>query len=113
MSITHLVEQYRGKMKKFEQIRNSSEIRGLKAGMYISNDGSLLCKVSKNDFGCSIEIGDLDANSFYAVHINEKQEVKFEIGTLDETENLNYDDLLISPNDFSDERKDENGESCT
>lgn len=100
-------------MKNTQQNKNNAEVRGLKAGMYISDDGSLLCKVSKNDFGCSIEIGDLDGNSFYAVHINENQEVKFEVGTLDETDNLNYDDLLIDPNNFSDERNDENGESCT
>lgn len=55
------------------------EIRGLKAGEYLSKDGTLLLRLKKTDNGVMIEIADFDADIFYAANVDGK-EVKFEWG---------------------------------
>lgn len=57
------------------------EIRGLKAGEYLSKDGTLLLRVRKMDSGVTIEIADFDADIFYAANVDGK-EVKFEWGNV-------------------------------
>jgi hypothetical protein len=57
------------------------EIRGLKAGEYLSKDGSLLLRVSRKDDGVLIEIADFDADIFYAANVNDSK-AKFEWGTV-------------------------------
>ena len=74
-----------------------NEIRGLKSGVYFSSDQSMICKICKTDYGNHIEIADFDGNLFYAVCINEKDEVQFECGNI---EDQMHEDM----------RKDENGE---
>jgi hypothetical protein len=58
-----------------------SEIRGLIAGDYYSNDGSLLLRIFKKDDGIAIEIADMDADIFYAAKVNDDK-VKFEWGNI-------------------------------
>jgi len=62
-----------------------SEIRGLKAGSYYSEDETLLLRVTKSDNGVLIEIADMDADIFYAVTVNEKSKTKFEWGNVTPT----------------------------
>lgn len=57
------------------------EIRGLKAGEYLSKDGTLLLRLKKTDNGVTIEIADFDADIFYAANVDDK-EVKFEWGNV-------------------------------
>jgi len=58
------------------------EIRDIKAGMYWSDDDTLVFKITKNDSGVLFEIGDIDADIFYAVRINEKGKANFEWGNI-------------------------------
>lgn len=58
------------------------EISGLKSGIYMSDDGSLICKICKTDYGNHIEFADLDGNVFYAVCIDEKNSATFEVGDI-------------------------------
>lgn len=57
-----------------------NEVRGLKAGEYVSNDGTLMLRVSRNDNGVLVEIADMDADIFYAVRVDEKDNAKFDWG---------------------------------
>ena len=57
------------------------EIRGLKAGEYLSKDGSLLLRISREDKGVLIEIADFDADIFYAATVDDEK-AKFEWGTV-------------------------------
>ena len=74
-----------------------TEIRGLPAGYYYSDDGSILFKICKTDQGAHIEVADFDGNVFYAAIIDENGKTKFECGQI--TQPLNDDN-----------RKEENGE---
>jgi hypothetical protein len=67
-----------------KKYQNTREIRGLKAGSYLSDDNSLLCRIHKNDYSITIEFADFDGNLFYAVHIDENQEADFEVGAIHE-----------------------------
>lgn len=73
------------------------EVSNLKAGIYHSDDGSMLCKICRSDYGIHVEIADLDGNIFYATTIDENGKAKFEFG--------NITDTMID-----DQRKDENGQ---
>jgi len=58
------------------------EIRGLKAGRYWSEDGTVVLRLVKSDKGVLIEIGDLDADIYYSVEIDENSKPKFEVGQI-------------------------------
>jgi hypothetical protein len=57
------------------------EIRGLEAGTYHSEDGTLLIRVSRKDDGVLVEIADMDADIFYAAKIDGGK-AKFEWGNV-------------------------------
>ena len=85
---------------------SKGEIRGLIGGIYHNDDGTIICKISKNDFGAAIEFADFEANCFYTLQVSEDKKVKFDWGTLDQSmlDEMNKDD-----NFFDDTRKDDNG----